>query len=112
VNDILSHSTKPPVIILQGDHGPSSTLKWENPNKIGLMERFSILNAYYLPSGGSAKLFEGISPVNTFRTILNHYFGTNYKILKDRSYFSTWNHPYKFIDVTDKILNNQSLLRN
>jgi len=78
-------------------------LKWEDPNKTYFKERFSIFNAYYLPRGGTSKLYPTITPVNTFRIILNYYFGMNYKVLEDKSYFSTWNHPYKFIDVTDAI---------
>lgn len=103
VDDILSSSATPPVIVLQADTGPASGLDRENPDSTNLEERFSILNAYYLPNGGDVHLYEGISPVNTFRVIFNHYLDTDYELLEDRSYFSTASHPYALIDVTDKV---------
>jgi hypothetical protein len=78
IKTILANSKIPPVIILQGDHG------W------GLSEetRNNILNAYYLPGDGAKKFYSTITPVNTFRIILNSYFGGNFSILEDKSYFS------------------------
>jgi len=103
LDDILSRSKRPPIIILQADHGPRSMLVWEDPNKTYFKECMSILNAYYLPDNGDRRLYKEITPVNTFRIIFNHYFGTDYKLLKDKVYFSTARYPYRFIDVTDKV---------
>ena len=100
INDILSKSDKPPIIILQADHGPGSMLDWEDPNNTYIKERMAILNAYYLPDNGHKLLYDEITPINTFRVISNQYLGTNFDQLQDKCYFSTWNHPYKFIDVT------------
>ncbi len=101
IDSILPGSGARPVVILQSDHGPRSRLSWESPEKTDFSECMSILNAYHLPDGTEA-LYEDISPVNTFRVIFNRYFGTDYKILEDRSYFSTPRYPYRFLDVTDK----------
>ena len=68
-----------------------------------LNERMSILNAYYFPGQKYGALYPGISPVNSFRVVLNTYFGADLELLPDRSYFSTWPEPYKFIDVTDVV---------
>lgn len=65
-------------------------------------EAFSILNSYYLPGCDYSQLYDSITPVNTFRMVLNHYFGTDYEILEDRSYFSGQQH-YNFIDVTEEV---------
>ena len=35
----------------------------------------SILNAYYFPGGRYEGLYEAISPVNSFRVVLNTFFG-------------------------------------
>lgn len=43
------------------------------------------------------------NPVNTFRLIFNFYFGTDYELLDDRCYFSSYDYPYKFTDVTDEV---------
>jgi hypothetical protein len=98
---IISDSPEPPIIILQADHGPASMLNCESADDTNVKERMSILNAYYLPGAGNKELYDEISPVNTFRTIFNLYFGTNFELLKDQSYFSTWAKPYRFIEVTN-----------
>ncbi len=100
LRNLLAHASRPTIIVLQGDHGPASTLDWEHPENTNLRERFSILNAYHLPGKGSAGLYDGITPVNTFRLIFNEYLGTDLELLEDRIYFSTWDRPYQFIDVT------------
>jgi len=103
VDSILARSARPPVIILQSDHGPGSQLNWDSIDSTNVKERLSILNAYYLPEGGDALLYDGITPVNTFRLIFNRYLGTDYQLLDDRSYFSTWPQPFNFYDVTDDL---------
>jgi hypothetical protein len=91
-----------PIIILQRDHGPGSQWDAEDVEKTNTRERFSIFNAYYLPYGGNKMLYDSISPVNSFRVVLNYYFGQKLPLLPDKSYFTPWSHPYKFIDVTGK----------
>lgn len=103
VDGILSKSDSPTIIILQSDHGPGSMLNWEDPDNTYFKERLSIFNAYYLPNNDYINLYEEVTPVNTFRIIFNDYFGTNYRLLKDESYFSIWRRPYKFIKVNDDI---------
>jgi len=103
VDEILARARRPLVIVIQGDHGPGSLLDQEDPGHTYLTERFSILNAYYLPTGGTSDIYDSISPVNTFRVVLNRYFGMSYRLLPDRSYFSTWNQPYRYIPVTEAI---------
>lgn len=100
IDSILANSTRPAVIIIQGDHGPRSSIDYYNPTDLGLKERLCILNAYHLPNGGNQRLHERITPVNTFRVVLNHYLGTNLKLLRDASYFSDFRHPYGLKDVT------------
>ena len=108
VKEIISKSEFAPIIILQADHGTASTFSSsEHPTAEMLKERMTIFNAYYLPGGGNALLYDFITPVNTFRLIFNFYFGMNYKLLKDQSYFSSYEFPYKFVDVTDEVKNNK-----
>jgi hypothetical protein len=96
---ILARSPRPPIIILQSDHGSEMTLDQSNPSAAGIRERMSILNAYYVPDDIRAQLYPEISPVNTFRIILGRYFPGAWTRLPDESYFSTWASPYKFVPV-------------
>jgi hypothetical protein len=97
LGEILATSERPPVIILQADHGPGLRTNWEFPEETDLEERLSILNAYYLPGADVSLLYETISPVNTFRVILNTYFGAGLELLPDQSFFSSWTAPFRFI---------------
>ncbi len=102
VTEILAKADHDPIIIVQGDHG---FIPWDRsvPERVRLQSVFSILNAYHLPDGGRDRWYASISPVNTFRIILNHYFGANYPLRPDESYYSTVKHPYRLTGVTEKI---------
>jgi hypothetical protein len=103
VSIILANSQRPPVIILQGDHGPGSTLDWSAAEGSCLWERYSILNAYYLPEEYRASLYPSITPVNTFRLIFREIFHADFPPLEDKVYYSTWNAPYRLQDIGDRI---------
>jgi hypothetical protein len=103
INLILNTSGSNSIIIIQGDHGPGSRLKWNSREETNLQERMSIINAYYFPDLDYTQLYPGISPVNTFRIILDQYFGTDLGLLEDRSYFSLMEKPYEFMDVTEEL---------
>jgi hypothetical protein len=101
IDGILFHSKNPPIVIIQADHGPGAYLDWNSTENNCLKERYSIFNAYYLPQGGTNRIQDDITPVNTFPIILNSYFGTNFPLLENKEYFSTRDSPYNFIDVSD-----------
>jgi hypothetical protein len=113
VDEILSKSDVPPIIIIQSDEGPliapeflseefMATKDWSRISEEALKTHMTILNAYYLPNFDYDHLYASISPVNSFRVIFNYYFGTEYELLEDRSYLSEGsNLPYNFVDATD-----------
>lgn len=83
---LIRNSPRPPVIILQGDHG----ILQGNEDMVAStspLVQMGILNAYYLP-GRRVSLYESISPVNSFRIVLNQYFDQELPLLPDRSYLS------------------------
>jgi hypothetical protein len=89
IDTILAESAAPPIIIIQGDHGP-----WLQPKD----KRMWILAALYFPDHKD-ELYPEITPVNFFRLVFNNYFGGKYDILKDVSYFSPVPKLYDFSEV-------------
>lgn len=94
IDAILAKSETPPIIIIQGDHGPLTRLAPTAAQKM------PILNAYYLPGVDTDKvLYPSISPVNTFRVVLNSYFGQDLPLLEDISYYA----PDKYRDRLERV---------
>jgi hypothetical protein len=91
VTTLQTVSAIPPIIILQGDHGP-----WLQTGS----DQFKILNAYYLP-GQNDLLYPTISPVNTFRLIFDTYLGADYPLLEDLSYASPVPLVFNFSKVSN-----------
>jgi hypothetical protein len=103
IDRLLAASPEPPIIIVQSDHGSELELDVYNVENTNHHERMSILNAYYFPGGRYEGLYDSISPVNSFRVLLNTFFAAGLPLQPDRSYYSTWAEPYQFIDVTDRV---------
>ena len=80
VDVLLEESETPPIIIIQSDHGLRAH---HHGIVIGPDEWHKILNAMHLPGMDADMLYDNIAPVNTFRLIFNHYFGTDYPLLED-----------------------------
>jgi len=112
IKKIKDNSDQPFIIILQADHGPGSGLDWTSLENTNIRERFPILNAYYFYDQNYGSLYPQITPVNTFRVIFNQYFGTDYELLDDRSFYSTWNKPYQLTEVTDSLQIDQISLED
>jgi len=102
VDAILAHARTPPIIVIQGDHGSKMGLDQESVARTDLHECFGILNAYHVPDAVRSKLYPTITPVNSFRVILDGLFGDQFPLLPDRSAYSSWSKPYLFIDVTGR----------
>ncbi len=75
VKTILKKSSIPPVIILQSDHSYSDGGK-----------RARNLQAYFLPEYDRLPLPDTFTNLNTFRLVLDTYFGENLALLPDQSY--------------------------
>jgi hypothetical protein len=103
VNEILSNNPNS-VIIIQSDTGPfipdDSTLTDEQ-KEIG---RMAIFNAYHFPENTHHKIYDNITPVNTFRIIFNEFFESDLKILDDQVFYSTYDEPYLFREIIDTSL--------
>jgi Sulfatase len=82
VDYIKLSSTKPPIIILMGDHGFRQFA--DSANK---QYYFMNLNTVYFPNGNYSLFYNGMSNVNEFRVILNSQFGQKLSLLMDSTSF-------------------------
>jgi hypothetical protein len=106
IGGILERSPVPPIIILQGDHGTGHTAFAGGSKGVSAdpRERLAILNAYLVPPGVRERLYDSISPVNSFRVVLSAQFGDDYPVLPDVNYYSSYNEGIAdFRDVTDQL---------
>lgn len=87
------------IIVLQSDHGPAAQINWENPKETNMRERFGILSAYYVPEPNRDAFYQTMTPVNSFRAVLNTVFGASLPMLPDISYFSSIDRPFAFQEV-------------
>lgn len=75
--------TRPRVVIVEGDHGYR-----ESPPNINRREMYFMnLNTYYFSDKDYTMLYDSISPVNTFRVVLNKYFNARLPLLRDSTVF-------------------------
>lgn len=101
VAHIIEHSPRPPVIIIQGDHGPGSQTNWDSVGGTNHDERFGIFNAWYLPPGVEIPLQEDQTAINTFPLLLNALFGADLPLQEDRHWFARMREPYRFFEVKE-----------
>jgi hypothetical protein len=87
IDRILEDTTKSVIIVLQSDHGDDIFLDWDSPTTQGVHVRSAILNAIFYSDRDYENLYYTLTPVNTYRLILNHWFGTKYGLLPDVVYF-------------------------
>jgi hypothetical protein len=97
------------VIVVQSDEGPhpgywgQSLTDWTKATDDQLEVKFKILNAYRFPGVDTSSIPATISPVNTFRFVLDAYLGADLPLLPDRSFVSGKRTPYRFVSVDDRI---------
>jgi phosphoglycerol transferase MdoB-like AlkP superfamily enzyme len=75
------------VIIIEGDHGFRNI---EGKKGIMIYDSFS---SFYFPNNNYTELYPSISPVNSFRVVLNNFFDANLSLLKDSSIFIPYTLP-------------------
>jgi Sulfatase len=80
VSKIQQENKRPAVIIVQGDHG---LRRYDaiNPSEA---DWYKILSAVYFPDGDYSNVNDSLFSPNTFRIILNKYFGQQLTLLNNR----------------------------
>lgn len=119
----IKQTNRPSVIVIQSDEGAFVPTRYFPEGKLpseGSLDSYKIhsyiLNALYLPNKDNYNSLAdykelGITsqstPVNTFRIILNYYFGTQLPLLEDKSFvFLNDQFPYDFTEITPFLKNS------
>jgi Sulfatase len=94
-----SSSSRPLVLIVQGDHGSGLNYDVADTARTDASERLTILLAISWPGVAPDQVPLVDSPVNIYRAVFNQYFGAGLQMLPDRSYLTTFEHPYRLVPV-------------
>ena len=81
IDSIFANRKRPLALIIQGDHG----YRFFDAKKSD--KEFPNLNAIYFSSGNYRNLHDSLTNVQTFRLLLNNWFGKEYPYLEDHFYF-------------------------
>jgi hypothetical protein len=100
VDAILAASPEPPVIIIQGDHGPGSRLDWDRPLATDLSERFGIFSAWILPPGLEVALRDDMTAMTTFGALMAALGGRPAPPTQEGLWFARMKHPYEYFPAT------------
>lgn len=98
--DALLDQKDPPIVVVLGDHGPKMGLDQESLEKTDIEEVAGILAAYHVPKGVAEELYPEITPVNAMRLLHEEISGESLPKLPDSTFYSTWEAPMSFVDVT------------
>lgn len=87
------------IIIIQSDHGPPDSIFSINNNESTDKDKLRNINYYYFPNNDQI-IYDGITPVNSFRIIFKNYFSSDLEILPDKNFYIDENtNPYKLTQV-------------
>jgi hypothetical protein len=99
--DRLLARPRRPVVVVQSDHGSALDLVHTDITAAGWSERLRIFSAFAAPDGVELPP-EDITPVNAFSWAYAAATGTHWAPLPNRSYISTYQRPYDFIEAADE----------
>jgi hypothetical protein len=105
--DKILENEKRSVIIIQSDHGSAFGVNLQDPTDDDVFQRLSNFNAIYFPDEKHREMLTyDRTNVNTFRIVFNTYFGSDYEMLDDQTYWGlSIKKPFWFKDVTSILLN-------
>jgi hypothetical protein len=97
IDRIVAESARPPIIIVQSDHGPNLVggLNGEQHRAV----RFANFAAYLFPGATQGVMPRDTGPVNQFRYLFNHYFDADLPILPQRNFYSAYGTPLLLSEV-------------
>lgn len=105
VDEIIDNSESSPIIVIQSDHGPPDSI-FRSVNQVASdKDKLRNINFYYLPNPQNNTIYDGITPVNSFRFIIKNYLGEDAPQLENRNYYiNEFENQYRLIDVTEELV--------
>ena len=100
---MAKHQGRPPVILIQGDHGPKLGVSHKSLSGTDVSEGFPNLYAFYSPDGVDLQVPAGDSPVNTFRRLFSAMGAKGLSPLPAKSFYSTTAKPLDLTDVSGQV---------
>ena len=99
--DAILANGRASIILLHGDHGPGSLLRWEEriPQPAAARERLGILLAVRIPDPGPDICERAETPAGMRSELMACLWNTAPRESFDRSYFSTWSRPFDFVEI-------------
>ncbi|HSI74223.1 MAG TPA: sulfatase-like hydrolase/transferase, partial [Fimbriimonas sp.] len=98
LDKVLKQAKPDSIIIIHGDHGSKLGLDQDSLSKTDIVEVAPILMAVKGPL-----MPDNLSPVNLYRIIFSDVFGDPWSELPSHTYYSTWEKPYVYHDVTNRV---------
>jgi hypothetical protein len=105
---VTGDPARDPIVVIQSDEGPhpqiqyEQAIQWLEVSTAERAEKLRTFSAWYLPDV-AAEPPEDTTGVNTWRFILDEYFGTDFGHLDDRVWvFPNEDRLYEFHEVTDE----------
>jgi hypothetical protein len=110
VTALLQRPGRPPIILLQGDHGTGTRAYVNAPTPRSVTpaqarERFGAFGAYYLPGGGGKLFADTVTVVNVLRKVLSYYLGADLTPLPDHLYMCVGRAPFDLAEINAADLN-------
>jgi hypothetical protein len=103
IDAIRRVAPSPPVILLQADHGNGqmepNAMSLESPTPARVRERTDIFSAYAVPGASDSLWYDTITPINVLPAVFNQLFNLRLPRLPDRTYWSTYGAPFRFMRV-------------
>jgi hypothetical protein len=103
IDAIRRLAPSPPVILLQADHGNGqmepNAMYLESPTPKRMRERTDIFAAYAVPGAPDSLWYDTITPINVLPAVFNQLFQLDLPRLPDRTYWSTYRAPFRFMSV-------------
>ncbi len=99
--DAILANGRESIILLHGDHGPGSLLRWDEriPESAAAHERLAILLAVRVSGAEIDLCRHDLTPAGVVRELGAYLGGSRRTPRPIGSYFSTWSRPYDFVEI-------------